>query len=279
MENFKSLDDFLNEMAKPDSGLGNRNTKKSSTSNKGENIIISPKETLAQRAKKKAQEAAAAAAAEEKAAAELEKLNAKKTFDIDSFKENSDRITTNLKKKWATGRPPLKGSLNSGPINPSQVGPDMISRISDRPSSETIFDKIKGKFTKKNVYKFGKEVGEDSNKWFHGVWKQLAAAVIVTILINLLNVAFEKNRKKKELKRAEDESSIRRLEEEINRLDKTEHALKADLKNSQEDWQTLKIQSKKIKDKQKKAIIDDMLDEYETRIKTLESKIKTFNND
>ena len=155
----------------------------------------------------------------------------------------------------------------------------MIKRISDRPPKETIFDKIKGKFTKKTAYNAGQEIADDSNKWFQGVWKQLAAAVIVTVLINLMTIAFEKNRKKKELQRAEDESSIRRLEEEISRLDKTEHALKADLKHSQDDWQTLKIQSKKIKDKQKKAIIDDMLDEYETRIKTLESKIKTFNND
>jgi hypothetical protein len=277
MENFKSLEDFLNEMAKPDSGLGNRTTKKGETAKKGEGTTISPKETMAQRAKKKI-EAEAAAAAEE---LEREKLKGKKTFDVRSFEKDNpgDIFTKKIKSKWNSGYPPLKGSLNSGPIGESPIDNDMIRKIGDRPQKETIFNKIKGKFTKKGIGEFGEEVGKDSNKWFHGVWKQLAATVIVTVLITLMNIAFEKNRKKKELQRAEDESSIRRLEEEISRLDKTEHALKADLKHSQDDWQTLKIQSKKIKDKQKKAIIDDMLDEYETRIKTLESKIKTFNND
>jgi uncharacterized membrane-anchored protein YhcB (DUF1043 family) len=277
MENFKSLEDFLNEMAKPESGLGNRTTKKGATSKKGEATTFSPKETMAARAKKKI-EAEAAAAAEE---LKNEKSKKPNTFDVRKFNDENphDKISRGVKDRLKSGNPLLKGSLNSGPIGESPIGDDTIRRITDRPPKETIFDKIKGKFTKKSIGNFGEEVGKDSNKWFHAAWKQIAAAVIVTVLINLMNVAFEKNRKKKELQRAEDESSIRRLEEEISRLDKTEHALKADLKHSQDDWQTLKIKARKIKDKQEKEIIDDMLDEYELRIRTLESKIKTFNND
>jgi hypothetical protein len=273
MENFKDLDEFLNEMAKEDSGLGNRNRKKTDPKIDKTTTTISPKESMAQRAKKKIEDEA------RRAAEDLKKESSKKpnTFDVRHFnKENPhDKITNNVRDKLNSGNPPLKGSLNSGPIGDSEY---KVNRISDIPPKETIFDKIKGKFTKKSIADVGEEVGKDSNKWFHGVWKQIAAAVIVTVLINLMNVAFERNRKKKELERAEDESSIRRLEEEISRLDKTEHALKLDLKHSQEDWQTLKIQSRKIKDKHKKEIVDDMIEEFEIRIRTLESKIKTFQN-